>query len=88
MGGFARTQFKDPIKTELDRVYCVTSHETHGSLNCVRAKPPLRVVLKIKLLGKGLTQEISGYPDILLMGSCPLISRSTTPPVLVLGTAL
>ena len=25
-GGFARTQFKDPIKTELDRVYCFTSH--------------------------------------------------------------
>ena len=25
-GGFARIQFKDPIKTELDRVYCFTSH--------------------------------------------------------------
>ena len=25
-GGFARTQFKEPIKTELDRVYCFTSH--------------------------------------------------------------
>ena len=25
-GGFARTQFKDPIKTELDRVYYFTSH--------------------------------------------------------------
>ena len=25
-GGFARTQLKDPIKTELDRVYCFTSH--------------------------------------------------------------
>ena len=24
--GFARTQFKDPIKTELDRVYCFESH--------------------------------------------------------------
>ena len=25
-GGFARIQFKDPIKTELDIVYCFTSH--------------------------------------------------------------
>ena len=29
----------------------------HVSLNCVHTKPPLRAVLKIKLLGKGLTQE-------------------------------
>ena len=25
-GGFALTQFKNPIKTELDRMYCFTSH--------------------------------------------------------------
>ena len=35
-----------------------------GSLNCVRAKPPLRAVLKIKLLGKGLTQEVSNNNNI------------------------
>ena len=45
-GGFARTQFKDPIKIELDRVYCFKSHSP-------MIKKP--AVLKIKLLGKGLT---------------------------------
>ena len=40
--------------------YTLSSSLLIGSLNRVRAKPPLRAVLKIKLLGKGLTQEISG----------------------------
>ena len=41
-GGFARTQFKDPIKAELDRVYCLSSSVFIGSLNCVRAKTLLK----------------------------------------------
>ena len=42
-----------------------------GSFNCVRVKPPLRAVLQINLLGKGLTPRHStGDEGILLMGSC------------------
>ena len=40
-GGFARTQFKDPIKTELDKQYTLSC----SVLNSVPAKPPLRTVL-------------------------------------------
>ena len=54
-GGFARTQFKDPIKTELDRVYCFMSL---SPLTCTFST--LAIVLKIILLWKGLIQEISG----------------------------
>ena len=39
--------------------YTLSSSILIGSLNCVRAKRPLRAVLKIKLLRKGLTQESS-----------------------------
>ena len=40
--------------------YTLSSSVLIGSLNCVRAKSPLIAILKIKLLGEGLTQEISG----------------------------
>ena len=46
------------LKGERDvKQYTLSSSVSIGFLNCLRAKPPLRAVLKIKLLGKGLTQE-------------------------------
>ena len=39
--------------------YTLSSSVLIGSLNCVRAEPPLRAVLLIDLLGKGLTPRHS-----------------------------
>ena len=39
--------------------YTLYSSVLIGSLNCVRAKPPLRAVLLINLLGKALTPRHS-----------------------------
>ena len=38
--------------------YTLSSSVLIGSLNCVRAKPPLRTVPRINLLGKGLTPRL------------------------------
>ena len=71
-GGFALTQFKDPIKTVLERVYCLRhippwastfSTLAIGKIRFMRERDSFRAkkaVLKIELLGKGLTQEING----------------------------
>ena len=71
-GGFARTQVKDPIKTELHSVlfYVTFPHDlalfqswplirsdSYVERDSFRGK---KAVLKIKLLGKWLNQEISG----------------------------